>query len=1406
VPNTQIRALLIEDNPGDARLIQEYVAEAASDLCLHHAGTLAQGLQHLEEDHVDVVLLDLGLPDGQGLDNCRELLAAAPTVPIVVLTGLDDESVGIQAMQAGAQDYLVKGQVDGELLVRAMRYSVERMQAEEALRESERALSTLMSNLPGMAYRCQNDEKWTIFFVSEGCFDLTGYEPGDLLHNRRVAYADLIHPDDRQMVWDRVQAAVREERPFQLVYRIVTRKGEEKWVWEQGRGVGLQAGTVHLEGFITDITERVQAEKDLLESTALMSAFGKAFPDLGFIITKEGRYVEVVTQREELLFTDTDGLRGKLLHDILPEDKATAILASIQKTIATGDTQKLEYALDFPDGSRWLEGRTARMDSHAGEEERVVLIVRDITDRKQAEEALRKERDYADRLVETAPAIILTLDPEGRIVQFNRYMEQISGYRLEEVQGQDWFTTFLPERDRDRIRKVHSQALTGTQTTGTTNPIVTKDGRECEVEWYNTTRKDADGSTIGMLSVGLDVTERRRAEATLQQHAARLETLHGIDQAILAAHSPEEIAATALRYIRQLVSCERASLTLFDFESDEAIRLAVDSDAKIDLATGGRIPLSDLGSKTVENLGKHSVTVVDDLRNVPQPSPLGQQFLAEGLHAVTVVGLLSQGEVFGSLNLARRQPGAFSPDDLDVMCEVADQLAVALQQAQLREDERQQRAFAEALADSTAAINSSLTFDDVLERILDNVGRVVPHDAANIMLIEEDHWNVAQVIRGRGYEAHGPAAEKILNIRYPIVGVPTLRLMNESEQPLVVTDTQTDPNWLDVPESRWVGSYAGSPIRAGNKIIGFLNVESAAPDFYTAAHAERLAAFADQAASAIQNAQAYQAEHQQRVLVERLSAAATTLSSSLALEDVLGSIFDQLRQVVSYDSATLQQLEGRELVIQTCAGFDDPDQVTGLRIPLNSKFPCWRVVKEGAPLTIADVTKTYPHFRDEADVHRSGRVRSWLGVPLLAKDQVLGIIVLNRAEVRPFNPLDVELVTSFSSQVAVAIENAQLYQELEAYSQFLMQAVEARTAELQREKSRVETILQSAGDAILTTDLEGRVLSVNPAFEAQTGYASGEIVGEPLRSLGSGELSPEAMQDMRKAMDAGEFWRGELTIRCKDDATYEAEVFASPLHEAGGELQGYVGVIRDITAQKDLDRMKDAFVSNVSHELRTPITGIKLFLGLLESAVPPKVRDDILPTLRRETNRLNEIIEDVLRLSRLDQGRIELNLKAVDLNTLAEEYATDRGPLAEDRGLSLTLDKAAALPPVQADAGLLGQALSALLTNALNYTPSGGQITISTRLQEIDGKPFAGVGIGDTGPGIPPAERDQLFNRFFRGSAARASSAPGTGLGLSIAQEIVTRHGGRIELESEGVPGKGTTFTVWLPVKESISG
>ena len=228
-----------------------------------------------------------------------------------------------------------------------------------------------------------------------------------------------------------------------------------------------------------------------------------------------------------------------------------------------------------------------------------------------------------------------------------------------------------------------------------------------------------------------------------------------------------------------------------------------------------------------------------------------------------------------------------------------------------------------------------------------------------------------------------------------------------------------------------------------------------------------------------------------------------------------------------------------------------------------------------------------------------------------------------------------------------------------------------------------------------------------------------------------------------------------------------------------------------------LGHLKDEFVANVSHELRTPITSIMLYHSMLERK--PREAVQFIPHLKRETERLANLIEDLLTLTRLDQGRAQPTFNSVDLNRLVEEYIADRTLMAQQRKLTLALENLAKPAQARADEKMIGQVLSILLTNALNYTPSSGKVTVRTLAGSGKNQGWAGFSVSDTGPGIAPEDRKRLFERFFRGKVGRSSAMPGTGLGLSIAREIIHRHKGRIEVQSEG-PGKGTTFSVWLPV------
>ncbi len=231
------------------------------------------------------------------------------------------------------------------------------------------------------------------------------------------------------------------------------------------------------------------------------------------------------------------------------------------------------------------------------------------------------------------------------------------------------------------------------------------------------------------------------------------------------------------------------------------------------------------------------------------------------------------------------------------------------------------------------------------------------------------------------------------------------------------------------------------------------------------------------------------------------------------------------------------------------------------------------------------------------------------------------------------------------------------------------------------------------------------------------------------------------------------------------------------------------------------DEAKSQFLSSVSHELRTPLTSVLLYLELLARGKPENQRR-YLDTITREVERLQVLIENLLDLSRLDLGKTVPQLQTVDLNHLLTTLFVDRERLFAQGGLKLQLETAADLPTISADPKLLEQVATNLLSNALNYTPAGGYVWLSTAYIVQDNLAWVTFTVRDTGPGIAPEEQQRLFERFFRGSAARTSKASGTGLGLAISQSIVELHHGKITLDS--AVGQGSAFTVWLPCNRDL--
>ncbi len=394
-------------------------------------------------------------------------------------------------------------------------------------------------------------------------------------------------------------------------------------------------------------------------------------------------------------------------------------------------------------------------------------------------------------------------------------------------------------------------------------------------------------------------------------------------------------------------------------------------------------------------------------------------------------------------------------------------------------------------------------------------------------------------------------------------------------------------------------------------------------------------------------------------------------------------------------------------------------------------------------------------------------------------------------------------------------EQVRAEEQLRAYTHSLEEVVLQRTHELQSERDRTRALLESVGEAVIVTDLQDCILYLNPVAASVVGISREEAMGQSIRAWRE-ERPHEAKDAIRAALAAGHAWRGEVSICHADRVWHDVAVTVAPLIDTdAGQLVGAVRVERDISALKEIDRMKDMFISNMSHELRTPLSVITLISGNLD-ALYDRLDDDrrlkMIRDLRGQVRVLNDLIGDVLEVSRIDSRRVSMERARADLADVARAEIENQMPLAESKSQRLAVAAAGPLPVWGNRPQLLLVARN-LVNNALKYTAPGGVITCGCCV--LAGQPAAGeagwpgsealppgrwaaLRVVDTGVGIDAQDLPYLFDRFYRGAAL--GQTPGTGLGLSIALELVQLHGGQIAVAS--TPGEGSTFAVYLPLLE----
>jgi len=340
-----------------------------------------------------------------------------------------------------------------------------------------------------------------------------------------------------------------------------------------------------------------------------------------------------------------------------------------------------------------------------------------------------------------------------------------------------------------------------------------------------------------------------------------------------------------------------------------------------------------------------------------------------------------------------------------------------------------------------------------------------------------------------------------------------------------------------------------------------------------------------------------------------------------------------------------------------------------------------------------------------------------------------------------------------------------------------------------RIRAERQTLFNSMGEGVVLLDRAGRILLVNQSLERQFDLhvdVRGQTVNEAFRR-------PELSHLLARLAAQREAVSGELEAGGAEARYFE--VNAATVFDRDGEPQGTIMVCHDLTRIRQLENTRREFVANVSHELRTPLSLIKGYVEtLLDGAIrDPALAEKFLHTIERHSNRLTNLIEDLLTISRLESGQITLQLRAIPLRPFAAGLIGELQTHARERGTTITNDIPEGLAG-RADPDRLEQVFVNLVENAIKYGRAKGHVSIKGRA--VNG--HVELCVADDGPGIPPESRERIFERFYRVDKARSRDAGGTGLGLSIVKHIVQSHGGKVWVESE--PGQGARFYFTLPV------
>lgn len=1255
----------------------------------------------------------------------------------------------------------------------------ERRRMEEELRESERQLTTLIDNIPGLVYRCRNDRDWTMEYLSPACKEITGYEPEELIGNRIISFNDLIHPDHRKRLWEKWQKLLSQQAVFEDEYPITTKSGETRWVWERGRGVFDDQGNVlFLEGIITDITARRQTEEALKRERALLRTVLDNLPDA--IYAKDTACRKTLTNVVDLhnLGCKTEAeVLGKDDFAFYPKDVAEAFCRDDRYVLDTGNPIiNREEKIQCADGTEGhlLTSKVPLRDEN-GQIIGLVGIGHDITERKKTELALRESEAKFRALAESSPAAIFIYQ-QNRFVYANPATEKLTGCTQEQLMQLNFWDVVHPDfRELVKERGLARQR-------GEPVPshyefkIITSNGEERWIDFAGAvTTYAGQPAAIGF---AYDVTERKQVEEALRESEEKYR--------LLAETTPDVIILHDMQGCIQYVN--RSGLELIGLKAEEVIGRPIAAFIPPEFQNGVRKRQESRASGD-QNMYNYEVQV----RNKD-----GQNVYLE-IYSAPIV---TEGRVQQILIVARDITERKKMESqLKAEKEWSERLITQAPNIVIGLEEGSKIAVFNSFAEKLTGYKAEEVIGkEWIEKFVPEEQREVVYKAWDQIIAKQaiDLYFENEIVTKSGerrlIEWHNSLISE--NGKFKMVLALGVDITERRRAEAALRESEERFRRLAENAQDLIYRYEFSPERRFT---------------YVSPIATTMTGYTPEDHYADPDLGMKLIHPEDRPLLEKYFQGQGVFREPLTLRWVRkdGTIlWTEQRNVPIFDEAgNLVALEGiardvteRKLAEERIRQSEE----TYRNLFQNAQVGLFRTrIADGKILECND-QMAHMFGYDSREEYIAEYVTSQNYVDPGTRERMLEILrrdgFIQNFEAR-FYRKDRSIFWSRFS--------ARIYPEqgwIEGVAEDITARKQAEEA-LGESEEKLRLLVENMVEVFFQIDLHGRLSYINPAIERMLGFSPEEVLGKEYTDFILGENKERLRKEIAVQAQGRQVFRlFELNLLHKRGSLVVAEISAAPIISSDGTFRGYVGVCRDITEQRKLEEERSRLAKleslsilagGIAHDFNNLLTGIMGNISLAKMKNKDQNLGPVLERAERASVRARDLTQQLLTFAKGGEPIRE----DVPLPELVRESAEF---ICRGKPVKLEYRFNPDLPPAHVDPGQISQVVQNLVLNSVQAMPHGGTITIAIAPEQIESPSdlplepgrYLKLQVRDTGVGIPEKIIDRIFDPYF------STKQSGSGLGLAIVHSILKRHHAHITVQSRY--GEGTTFTIYLPAGEGL--